>query len=131
MRIFWGSLGGISVGLGTAGVVLPLLPTTPFMLLAAYCFARSSPRLEQWLLSHPRFGPVIADWRAHGAISGRGKVLSVGAIALAFALSLALGLPGMVLAIQAAVLGAVSLFVLTRPVPPVEAARATPARPKP
>lgn len=115
IRILWGSLGGISVGLGAAGVVLPLVPTTPFMLLAAYCFARSSPRLENWLINHPRFGPAITDWRAHRAISRRAKMLAVVAIGLTFALSVALGLPGRVLAIQAAVLSAVSLFILTRP----------------
>jgi len=115
IRILWGGLGGISVGLGAAGVVLPLVPTTPFMLLAAYCFARSSPRLERWLLEHPRFGPVISDWRMHRAISGRGKRLAVVAIGLTFALSVALRLPGAVLAVQAVVLSAVSLFILTRP----------------
>lgn len=124
IRIFWGGLGGISVGLGAAGVVLPLVPTTPFMLLAAYCFARSSPRLERWLLGHPRFGPTIRDWRMHRAISDRGKMLAVVAIGLTFALSVALRLPGMVLAVQAVVLGAVSLFILTRPTAP---RRITPA----
>ena len=118
MRIIWGGLGGISVGLGAAGVVLPLLPTTPFMLLAAYCFARSSPRLERWLVQHPRFGPAISDWRAHRAISRRGKVLALVAISLTFALSVVLRLPGGVLALQAVVLSAVSLFILTRPTAP-------------
>ena len=123
IRIIWGSLGGISVGLGAAGVVLPLVPTTPFMLLAAYCFARSSPRLEGWLLDHPRFGPAIRDWRAHRAISNRAKRLAVIAIGLTFALSVALRLPGGILAVQAAVLSAVSLFILTRPTAPPEPAR--------
>ncbi|MCC5971696.1 MAG: YbaN family protein [Pararhodobacter sp.] len=115
MRILWGGLGGLSVALGAAGVVLPLVPTTPFMLLAAFCFARSSPRLERWLLQHPRFGPAIADWRAHRAISLRGKILSVAAMTLAFVISLALGLPPGLLLVQAAVLLLVGLFLLTRP----------------
>lgn len=121
IRILWGGLGGISVGLGAAGVVLPLVPTTPFMLLAAYCFARSSPRLERWLTGHPRFGPAIMDWRAHRAISQRGKVLAVVAIGLTFALSVVLRLPVGVLAVQAVVLSAVSLFILTRPSAPARA----------
>lgn len=125
IRIFWGGLGGISVGLGAAGVVLPLVPTTPFMLLAAYCFARSSPRLECWLLEHPRFGPTIRDWRAHRSISHRGKMLAVVAIGLTFALSVALRLPGGVLTIQAIVLSAVSLFILTRPTAPPRIAAET------
>lgn len=118
MRIFWGGLGGLSVGLGVVGVVLPLLPTTPFILLAAYCFARSSPRLEQWLLRHPRFGPTIADWRAHGAIAPRAKRLALLTIAATFGLSLALGLPALALALQAITLSMVCLFLLSRPSPP-------------
>lgn len=124
IRILWGGLGGISVVLGAAGVALPLVPTTPFMLLAAYCFARSSPRLERWLLDHPRFGPAIRDWRAHRALSSRTKGLAVVAIGLTFALSVALRLPGAVLLVQAGVLSAVSLFLLTRPTAPP---RSTPA----
>jgi len=131
IRIFWGSVGGISVGLGVAGVVLPLVPTTPFMLLAAYCFARSSPKLERWLLEHPRFGPSIADWRAHRAISGRGKRLAVLAIGLTFALSVVLRLPGSVLAVQAVVLSAVSLFILTRPTAPARPAPGPAPQPAP
>ncbi|KPQ07402.1 MAG: hypothetical protein HLUCCA12_06190 [Rhodobacteraceae bacterium HLUCCA12] len=121
MRVFWGSLGGLSVGLGAAGVVLPLLPTTPFMLLAAYCFARSSPALEAWLVEHPRFGPAISDWRAHRAISRRAKIMAIGAITLTFALSFVMGLPMAVLVAQGAVLSMVSLFILTRPSAPVQA----------
>ncbi len=63
----------MSLGLGTAGVFLPLLPTVPFVLLAAFCFARSSPRLEHWLLRHEHFGPHIHAWRESRAISRSGK----------------------------------------------------------
>lgn len=78
--------GVISVALGLAGIPLPLLPTVPFFILAAFCFARSSPALEQRLLDHPRFGPSIRLWRERGAISRRGKRAS----ALAFAISVAI-----------------------------------------
>ncbi len=65
--------GFISLGLGGIGVVLPLLPTVPFFILAAYLFARSSPKLELWLLDHPRYGPSIRLWREKGVISATGK----------------------------------------------------------
>ena len=75
-RWLWGAAGGIALVTGFIGVFLPLLPTTPFVLLAAFCFSRSSPRVERWLLSHPRFGPMIQNWRAHRAIPLRAKKLA-------------------------------------------------------
>jgi uncharacterized protein len=65
--------GWAALGLGAIGAVLPLLPTVPFVILAAFCFARSSQKLERWLVEHPRFGPHISAWREKGAISKRGK----------------------------------------------------------
>jgi len=117
LRVFWTIAGGFALAIGVAGIVLPLVPTTPLLLLAAFCFARSSPRLEMWLVEHPRLGPPIRDWRAEGAISRRGKFWAVVAIAATFGLSVWLGLPSHVLIIQAVVLSTVSLFLLTRPDP--------------
>ncbi|MCA2010669.1 YbaN family protein [Cereibacter sphaeroides] len=116
-RILWTIGGGLALAVGIAGIVLPLVPTTPLLLLAAFCFARSSPRLEMWLVEHPRFGPPIRDWRAEGAISSRAKTMALVAIGATFLLSVFLQLPGRVLAIQAVTLGAVTLFILTRPSP--------------
>ena len=87
-RLLYLSLGLLSLALGGVGIVLPLLPTVPFMLLAALFFAKSSPRLEAWLLEHPGFGPHIRDWRDRRAVSRAGKR---GAI-LAFAASAVVGL---------------------------------------
>jgi hypothetical protein len=87
-RLLFLCLGFASVALGTAGIFLPLLPTVPFMLLAAFFFARSSPRLEARILDHPRFGPHVRAWRERGAISPAGKRAAL----LAFAFSAVLGL---------------------------------------
>lgn len=68
-------VGVLSVGLATAGIFLPLLPTTPFLLLAAACFIRSSGRLYGWLITHKWFGPYIRNYREHKAITKRAKVV--------------------------------------------------------
>jgi len=73
----WLALGVLFLLLGGIGVVLPLLPTTPFVLLAAACFARSSPRLHNWLLESELFGPMLRDWEKNKCISARVKKLAV------------------------------------------------------
>ncbi|MEL6933531.1 MAG: YbaN family protein [Pseudomonadota bacterium] len=115
MRIFWLILGLISVGLAITGVVLPLLPTVPFILLAAFCFARSSQRLHAWLTNHAAFGPMIKDWNENGAIRPRAKKMAVVSILAVFGLSVVFGVKTSVLAIQAVVLSCVLIFILTRP----------------
>jgi len=75
-------LGWLFVALGVAGALLPVLPTTPFILLAAACFARSSERFYAWLLDNRIFGPLIRDWRTHRAIPRRARWLGIGAIVL-------------------------------------------------
>lgn len=75
-RGLWLSAGLLLVGVGIVGIFVPLLPTTDFMLLALPCFARSSPRLEAWLLNHPRFGPGLRAWRNERAIPRRAKVMA-------------------------------------------------------
>ena len=107
--------GWLSFALGLAGVVLPLLPTVPFMLLAAFCFARGSERFHDWLVNHPRFGPAIRDWRDTRSISRKGKIWATVGIVLAFGMSLALGVRPTILIVQAVVLTGVLTFILTRP----------------
>ncbi|WP_204112588.1 YbaN family protein [Shimia biformata] len=115
MRIVWLVLGLLSVGLALIGIVLPLLPTVPFLLLATFFFARSSERLHYWLLSHPSMGPMIDDWHSRGAIRPAAKRLATLSIGLVFGLSLVLGLRPLILGIQAITLGAVLIFIWSRP----------------
>lgn len=103
------------MALATLGVVLPLLPTVPFLLLAAFLFARSSSRLHSWLLSHGLFGPMIIDWQESGAIRPGAKKAATLSVAAVFLLSLILGLASHILIIQALVLGAVLIFIWSRP----------------
>ena len=90
-RQIWRLAGGVSLALGGIGIFLPLLPTTPFLLLAAYCFQKSSPRLHNWLVGHPTFGPAIKDWQQHGAISRTAKIQAMIALAVVLGLSFLLG----------------------------------------
>ena len=107
--------GLLSLALGVIGAVLPIMPTVPFILLAAFCFARSSPRLEHWLETHNQFGPMIANWRRYGAISKRMKLISVGSMALSPLATWYLDVPLWALAAQIVVLAGAATYVLTRP----------------
>lgn len=89
MRPIYATVGLASVVLGGIGVVVPLLPTVPFMILAAFCFARANPAWERRLLDHKHFGPHIVAWRTRGAISPRGKAMAVVALAASAAIGLA------------------------------------------
>ena len=75
-RLLWVAAGVLSLLTGIVGIFLPLLPTTPFVLLAAFCFSRGSERCERWLLTHPRLGPIVRDWRAERAVPLRAKQLA-------------------------------------------------------
>jgi uncharacterized membrane protein YbaN (DUF454 family) len=87
-------LGWLAVGLGGLGIVVPGLPTTGFFVLAAACFARSSPRFERWVLGLPKIGPLVRDHRAGLGMPRRAKVLAIAMMLTACALSsLALGSP--------------------------------------
>ena len=73
----WTLVGILFVVLGAIGAVLPLLPTTPFVLVAAWCFARSSPRLHRWLLESRLFGPMLRDWEENRCVPLRAKITAV------------------------------------------------------
>ena len=113
-RFLYLGLGLASLALGALGMLLPLLPTVPFMLLAAFFFARSSPRLESWIVGHPAFGPHVRAWRERGAVSRSGKQAAL----IAFALSALIGLvllpfPWLLAPVAAALIG--GSWIATRP----------------
>ena len=87
-RQFYLVAGLASLALGSIGVLLPLLPTVPFMILAAFCFANSSPRLESWLVEHHVFGTHIKNWRDRRAITRRGKWAATVAFAVSCVIAL-------------------------------------------
>ncbi len=120
IRMIWMIVGLTALALGFIGIVLPLLPTTPFLLLAAFAFARSSPRLNAWLVNHPQFGSLIRNWQRDGSIGRRTKISAAIIMALTFILSVVLGASNMVLIIQAIVLTGAATFVLSRPEGPSE-----------
>ncbi|ADW74908.1 MULTISPECIES: DUF454 family protein [Rahnella] len=87
-RVLLITVGWLCVVLATLGVVLPLLPTTPFLLLAAWCFARSSPRFHQWLLYRSWFGSYLRHWQTHRALPKGVKPKAVALIVVTFAISI-------------------------------------------
>ena len=117
-RVLWLSAGLICVALGIVGAVLPILPTTPFMLLATFCFAKSSKRLHNWLVNHRQFGPAIKNWQEHGAISKTAKIGAFLTMAVVLILGFLLGLKPVLLIIQATVMLGAATFILTRHSPP-------------
>lgn len=110
--------GLLMTALGIVGAFLPLLPTTPFLLVAVWCFSRSSPRLEQWLLNHRTLGPPLQNWRREGAIAGRAKVIAISLIVASYGFFYYRTQPSLVLAaIVGLILCGSALFILTRPLP--------------
>ena len=115
LRFVWFIAGLLSLALGVVGAFLPVLPTVPFLLLAAFFFARSSERVHDWLISHNVFGPPINDWRRNGSIRRPAKILATISIVATLGVSLALGFVAIVIILQAIILSAVLLFIWSRP----------------
>jgi len=105
----------VCVGFGAAGVVVPLLPTTPFLLVAAWAATRSSPRLRWWLYRHPRYGPSIRAWQRHRAIPVAAKLTACLLLVFSWVTLWMLGMDGRILAGLTVFFLAVATFILTRP----------------
>jgi uncharacterized membrane protein YbaN (DUF454 family) len=118
IKVLWLLAGLASVAIGAIGVVVPLLPTTPFLLVAAFAFARSSTRLNRWLREHRSFGPLIENWHRDGSIDRKVKRTAIIVILITPVITWLFGVPLWLIAGQLAVLSAAAIFILTRPLPP-------------
>jgi uncharacterized membrane protein YbaN (DUF454 family) len=117
MRRLYLCFGYASLALGIVGIFLPILPTTPFVLLAAWCFTRSNPALARRLYDHPRFGPLLTVWRDQKAIPLQAKIYALTALALSYALILYITESRILPVILGAIMGSVALYIATRPRP--------------
>ncbi|MEI7973051.1 MAG: YbaN family protein [Bdellovibrio sp.] len=117
-------LAGFScVGLGIAGALLPILPSTCFFIFAAYFFGQSSEKLENWILSHPRMGPAVTQWRATRSIPMLGKLLATLGMMTSLIIMFMGGAPKLVLGVGALVILGSAAYIWTRPTLKIPAAK--------
>jgi uncharacterized membrane protein YbaN (DUF454 family) len=110
------ALGLIFTALGIIGAFLPLMPTTVFLILAAGCFTRSSPRLEGWLLTHPRYGSVLRAWRRERAVPRKAKIMACTGMIVSYFVFFVFARPPIASAmIVAIILCLISLWLISRP----------------
>ena len=112
-RLVFGSLGALFAALGIVGIVLPLLPSTPFFLLAAGCFGRSSPRAYRWLMTNRYFGAQLRAYREQRGATNRSKGIAIATIWAGIALSIfVFGVPLPIAAVLVVIAGSVSIYLL-------------------
>lgn len=111
----WCALAYLFIGLGGAGIILPLLPTTPFLLLALWAATKGSPRLANRLLYHPRFGPYLHAWREQRAIPLRAKLTACMLLGISFITLCVTGAAPWLLAAMGLFFSAIAAFIATRP----------------
>jgi uncharacterized membrane protein YbaN (DUF454 family) len=116
MNNAWNAAGALCVALGTIGIVIPLLPTTPFLLLAAGCFAKGSPRMYRWLMSNRLFGSHLESYREGKGLTTKAKIVSITGVVLGLTLSIIFtGFDLLISTVLVAVGAAVTIHILTIP----------------
>ena len=117
-RLAYKVIGLIALVLAGIGAVLPLMPTTIFVIIAAWAFTRGSPTLDAKLRAHPKFGPLLVNWETYGAISRPAKAAAVIGMVTSLAVLILLVKKPIVLGVSALFIVASAAFVLSRPSPP-------------
>ncbi len=116
IKILYLGLAWLCVGLGIIGIVMPIFPTTPFLLLAVWAFGRSSPEMAEKLRNHPKAGRYIRDWQDHGVIPPIGKIMAISMMSAAGVYLAGFSqLPGWAVVSACAIMIAIGCFILTRP----------------
>jgi uncharacterized membrane protein YbaN (DUF454 family) len=116
-QFLWRALALLALVAGIVGLALTIVPTVPFLILAAFAGGKGWPALERWLLAHPTYGPHIHSWRQHGAVPFRAKVIAT-LMMSGSAIGLVFGVPRWAMLSVLAVLVCVLLWLWTRPNPP-------------
>ncbi|GHB35137.1 hypothetical protein GCM10007094_25790 [Pseudovibrio japonicus] len=121
-KLLYLTLGLALVATGIVGIFLPLLPTTIFFILAAGCFAKSNPRLENWILTHPKIGPNVIQWQEHKIIPKKAKLFAFTGLAFGYLMFLKMSQPALPLALTVAlIMCAIATYIATRPSKPAAA----------
>lgn len=120
IRLIYLAIGGLCTALGVVGAFVPVMPTTPFLLVALWAFSKSSPRLQNWLYHHPRYGPTLRDWFEHGAISVRVKVVACVAMFCSVPIVYHVSQSWIAVVIHGSVIFATATFIISRPSAPAD-----------
>lgn len=119
-KYFFIGLGFLFIGLGFIGIIIPGIPTTPFLLLSAWFFSKSSSFLENWLINHKLFGPLIRNWNKHKSISRKSKIIAVIIIIPTFAFSIYSSLNTIIDILLGITCISLCTYLISRPEPPLE-----------
>jgi uncharacterized membrane protein YbaN (DUF454 family) len=117
LRLIYLGIGWLCAILGIIGAFLPVMPTTPFLIVAVWAFSRSSPRLKNWLYHHPKYGETIRNWFEYGAVGVRVKIFAIVTMSLSVPIVYVFTQNIVIAGIQITMLVLVSLFLISRPSP--------------